>query len=256
MLVVTSISLQYNSTVTACPVRFLQVCNPVRKQRSQYAQLIWTLSTVLTPLIHSICKTGCNTTTEKKVRIMDRYNIITVPQTVRNTLGWIITMCMETYYGRNLKIWNRTLLSSNLHFIFSYGWLMKCQQYTTATSSTYKINVSNSKFVILFYIHRTPSRDTKTNYQLYMTRQTLKNPVWNSYVAKKSVTVRGCGGMTGVTNIYTHTQFKHQQSITWRRLKYINTQNPPKCTSITWYEWSWPSMKLHQCTVEKTFEIP
>jgi hypothetical protein len=33
-------------------------------------------------------------------------------------------------------------------------------------------------------------------------------------------------------------------------MTYIYTQNPPKWTS---YEWSWPSMKLHQCTTGKFF---
>ena len=130
---------------------------------------------------------------------------------------------------------------------------MKCLRYKTATSSTNKINVPNSKFVILFHIHYRPSHARKTKYQCYMTWETLKNYVWNSYVLMQG---KGAGGH--VTNIYTHThtQFTHQYSIIWRHLKYINTQNPPKCTFITWYEWSWPSIKLHQCTVVKLLKFP
>jgi hypothetical protein len=150
-----------------------------------------------------------------------------------------------------------TFLSSNFHFIISYRWLMKCLQYKIATSSTYKIKVSNSKLVILFHIHHSPSFARKTIYQRYVTLQTLENCVWSSMWLWKMLLWGGEG-----TNdccykyLHTHTQFTHQQSNIWRHLKYINTQNPPKCTFITWYEWSWPSIKLHHCTVEKTFEIP
>jgi hypothetical protein len=45
---------------------------------------------------------------------------------------------------------------------------MKGLQYQTATSSTYKINVANSKFVNLFQTHHTPTPAGKTNYQRYM----------------------------------------------------------------------------------------
>jgi len=59
-------------------VIFLPVWSSVNKKHSQYEQLIWTLSTVLRLLIHSICKTGHNMIINKKVRIMDRFDIIIV----------------------------------------------------------------------------------------------------------------------------------------------------------------------------------
>jgi hypothetical protein len=109
----------------------------------------------------------------------------------------------------------RTLLSANFHYIFSYRWLTKCLQYKTATCSTYKINVSNSKFVILFHSHRTPSRDRKTNYQRYMTLQTLKNYAWNSYVAYKKCYCEGGWGVGTIDRCY----------------KYLDTHTHTVCTS-------------------------
>jgi len=75
-------------------------------------------------------------------------------------------------HGERIKImddtWENemwTPYSSNVHFIISYGWLLKCFKYQTATSSTYIINiVSNPKFVIPLQIHSTPLAARKTNY--------------------------------------------------------------------------------------------
>ena len=52
----------------------------------------------------------------------------------------------------NNEMW--TLLSSNLHFIISYRWLLKCVQYYMKISSTYTIMYPIStlkKRVIVFY---------------------------------------------------------------------------------------------------------
>ena len=67
MLLVTSISLQHNSTVAAYTVRFLPVCNPVMEGMIT----ICTLPTVLTKFIHSIFKPGPNVITKNKVKIMN-----------------------------------------------------------------------------------------------------------------------------------------------------------------------------------------
>jgi hypothetical protein len=41
------------------------------------------------------------------------------------------------------------------------------------------------------------------------------------------------GGGEQVLQIFTNIHITHQQSIIWRHLKYINTQNSPKCTCST-----------------------
>jgi hypothetical protein len=47
-----------------------------------------TVHSPVTLLVHSICKTGCNTITEKKVRIIDRYNKIIVAHNFE-TYTWL-----------------------------------------------------------------------------------------------------------------------------------------------------------------------
>jgi hypothetical protein len=88
LLVVTSISLQYNSTVSAYTVRSLPVLNPVIEVTITTCITDTDVSTVLTLLIYSICKTASNKIIKKKVRIMDKSNIIIVAHNSQ-TYTWL-----------------------------------------------------------------------------------------------------------------------------------------------------------------------
>jgi hypothetical protein len=101
---------------------------------------ICTLPTVLTKFIHSILKIGSNVIIKKNQHQNNAQNNYYNTQLSDIHLAQYIMTCKEIYYVQdtwNNEMW--TFLSSNFHFMISYGWIMKCLQYKTATSSTYTI---------------------------------------------------------------------------------------------------------------------
>ena len=122
--------------------------------------------------------------------------------------------------------WNNemsTMLSSNFQFMVSYGWLLKCLQYNTATSSTYTIMYPIS---------------------------TIKKWALSKYLACKNVPT-WWKQMRGV-NSYSQTTM----SIISTHLKYMNTLNFQNILALLDIHDFCPSVKLYQCTVKIFLKIP
>ena len=102
-----------------------------------------------------------------------------------------------------LNYWNRSSKKQEINFIqyittilMSYFKLYPVQLTVCNVLKTrmgFGCNVPNSKFLLLFHIHCTPSCARKTNSQRYVTLQTIENYVRNSYVAYKKCYCKGEG---------------------------------------------------------------
>jgi hypothetical protein len=100
-----------------------------------------------------------------------------------------------------------------------------------------------------FSSHHIPSRDRKTNYQRYMTIKTLKNYVWNSYVAYKKCYCVGRGGgeqMTGVTNIHKNTHTVYTSTI--HNMKTPEVHKYSKSSKMYFQYLIWMKLTKHKIT--------